>query len=152
MIDDRHEKSSRFTTARLRARHQIAIGQQRRNGIFLHRRWRVVASKTNILHDPWVKTQFREVLDRRGDLFAGRFDRNVVVLFKIDATVRHAKQLAATNFRFIVEKRVTHVSTRSSRTPCFCHLSASLVVKPRSGCTFGASRKASQRLGTALGK
>lgn len=93
VMNDWKQESSRLSRAGLSTGHQVSIGKQSRNGMFLHRSRFYVAALLDIFLDESVQIRITEALDRLRRVSTTDLDGNVVVLVKVDSTVAGIEEI-----------------------------------------------------------
>uniref|UniRef100_A0A2M3ZM96 Putative secreted peptide n=1 Tax=Anopheles braziliensis TaxID=58242 RepID=A0A2M3ZM96_9DIPT len=116
LVQDRHQEGSRLARARLGAGHQIAPGQNDRNGVLLHRRRFIVARQLDVVLNNLCQLDIVEGINVPRHVVTRRLHGNIFVLAEIDTGVAVFEQLALQPLVALRELCVVHMTAAHSAT------------------------------------
>lgn len=98
--EDWEQETAGLARASLSTSHEISSTHDNGNGVFLYRRRSSVASQFDVANEVIVERRVGEGIDRVGDIMTAGFNRDIVIVGKVDASVslgriiRSAKQFS----------------------------------------------------------
>uniref|UniRef100_A0A2M4D1U2 Putative carbohydrate binding protein n=1 Tax=Anopheles darlingi TaxID=43151 RepID=A0A2M4D1U2_ANODA len=116
LVQDRYQEGSRLARARLGAGHQIAPGQNDRNGVLLHRRRFIVARQLDVVINDLCQLDIVEGINVSRHVVTRRLHGNIFVLAEIDTGVAVFEQLALQPLIALRELCVVHLTAAHSAT------------------------------------
>uniref|UniRef100_A0A2M4ATH4 Secreted protein n=1 Tax=Anopheles triannulatus TaxID=58253 RepID=A0A2M4ATH4_9DIPT len=116
LVQNRHQEGSRLARARLGAGHQIAPGQDDRNGVLLHRRRFIVARQLDVVVNDLCQLDIVEGINVPRHVITRRLHGNIFVLAEIDTGVAVFEQLALQPLVALRELCVVHLAAAHSAT------------------------------------
>uniref|UniRef100_A0A182JJJ6 Uncharacterized protein n=1 Tax=Anopheles atroparvus TaxID=41427 RepID=A0A182JJJ6_ANOAO len=116
LVQNRHQEGGRLARAGLRARHQVAPGQNDRDCVLLHRRRLVVARQLHVVVDDLCQLDVVKGIDVAGHVVTRRLHGNIFVLAEIDTGVAVFEQLRLQPLVPLGELCVVHLAAAESAT------------------------------------